>query len=99
MKIARLLWPAIALVLTQPPTLQPQATAPSFDVIIRNGRIVDGTGSPWFHGDIGILDGRITAVGTVKGAAKQIVDVAGLVVAPGFIDMLGQSEFNILVDN
>ncbi len=97
LKIVRLLWPAIALVVTQPP-LKPQ-TATSFDVILRNGRIVDGTGSPWFHGDIGILNGRITAVGIVKGAAKQVVDVAGLVVAPGFIDMLGQSEFNILVDN
>jgi len=70
-----------------------------FDVVITNGRIVDGTGSPWYSGDVGIRDGRIAAIGNLSGAArKQTIDARGKVVAPGFIDMLGQSEMTILVD-
>ena len=69
-----------------------------YDVLIRNGRIIDGTGSPWFAGDVGIRGGRVAAIGTLHGAARQTVDAAGMVVAPGFIDMLGQSEMSILVD-
>ena len=73
--------------------------AQPFDLIIRNGHIIDGTGSPWYSGDLGIRDGRIAAIGnlTQAGAARTI-DAAGRVVAPGFIDMLGQSEVSILVD-
>ena len=75
------------------------ATSAPFDVIIVNGRIVDGTGSPWYSGDVGIRDGRIAAIGNLAHArAKRRIDAAGNVVAPGFIDMLGQSEFTILVD-
>jgi len=70
-----------------------------FDVLIRNGRIVDGTGAPWYRADLGIIDDRIAAVGSLAGASAAItVDAANLVVAPGFIDLLGQSEFNVLVD-
>ena len=62
----------------------------TFDIVIRNGHIVDGTGSPWYSGDIGIRDGRIAAIGKLGSAgAKQTIDAAGRVVAPGFIDMLG----------
>ena len=71
-----------------------------FDVRIAHGRIVDGTGSPWFVGDIGIVGDRIAAVGSLVGAtATTELDATNLVVAPGFIDLLGQSEFNVLVDN
>src|SRR5262245_30528670 len=77
-----------------------QQRAPRFDVLIKNGRIVDGTGAPWFRGDVGIAGDRITAVGAVDNAiATTTIDATNLVVAPGFIDMLGQSEFNILVDS
>ena len=69
------------------------------DILIRNGRVVDGTGSPWYIGDIGIVDGRIAAIGKLNIPAKITIDASNLVIAPGFIDMLGQSEFNILVDN
>jgi N-acyl-D-amino-acid deacylase len=70
-----------------------------FDVLLTNGRIVDGTGSPWFRGDVGIVGDRIAAIGALKDAsAGTTIDAAGLVVAPGFIDLLGQSEFNVLVD-
>jgi N-acyl-D-amino-acid deacylase len=97
MKTANVLRAAILLVATQA-LVQPQRTS-SFDVLIQNGRVVDGTGSSWYYGDIGIIDGKIAAIGKLKGAGKQVVDASGLVVAPGFIDMLGQSEFNLLVDN
>jgi dihydroorotase/N-acyl-D-amino-acid deacylase len=70
-----------------------------FDLIIANGHIIDGTGSPWYSADLGIRDGRIAAIGNLgKAQAKRRIDAAGKVVAPGFIDMLGQSEFTILVD-
>jgi N-acyl-D-amino-acid deacylase len=74
------------------------ATAP-FDLVITNGHIIDGTGSPWYSGDVGIRDGRIAAIGALSAAPrKQTIDAKGKVVAPGFIDMLGQSETTILVD-
>ncbi len=72
---------------------------PSFDIIISGGRIVDGTGAPWFLGDVAITGDRISAMGRLGNAkAAKRIDARGLVVAPGFIDMLGQSEFVVLVD-
>src|SRR5438094_7608151 len=77
-----------------------QPPASRFDVLITNGRIVDGTGSPWFVGDIGIAGDKIAAIGPLAGGqAAATIDATSLVVAPGFIDLLGQSEFNVLVDN
>jgi N-acyl-D-amino-acid deacylase len=74
------------------------AQEPRYDLIIRNGRIIDGTGSPWYAGSIAIREGRIADIGPLVGArARQTIDAAGLVVTPGFIDMLGQSELSILV--
>jgi len=71
----------------------------AFDVVITNGHIIDGTGSPWYSGDVGIRAGRIAAIGNLSEAARtRTIDVQGKVVAPGFIDMLGQSEITILVD-
>ena len=71
----------------------------SFDIVITNGRIIDGTGSPWYSGDIGIRDGKISSIGNLSDAPRaRTIDAGGMVVAPGFIDMLGQSEYTILVD-
>jgi N-acyl-D-amino-acid deacylase len=71
----------------------------AFDVVITNGHIMDGTGSPWYSGDVGIREGRIAAIGVLSAAPrKRTIDAKGRVVAPGFIDMLGQSETTILVD-
>jgi N-acyl-D-amino-acid deacylase len=88
---------ALILALAFVPSLVAQS--PTFDLVIRNGHIVDGTGSPWYAGDVGIRDGRIAAIGRLDGArAQRTVDAQGRVVAPGFIDMLGQSEMTILVN-
>src|SRR5215471_14236450 len=79
--------------------LTAQAVDAPYDIIIRNGHIIDGTGSPWYSGDIGIRNGHIAAIGFLGAAqAKRTIDAHGLVVAPGFIDMLGQSEMTILVN-
>ena len=73
--------------------------AQSFDIVITNGHIMDGTGSPWYAGDIGIRDGKIAAIGNLRDAKRtRTIDASNKVVAPGFIDMLGQSEYSILVD-
>jgi dihydroorotase/N-acyl-D-amino-acid deacylase len=70
-----------------------------YDLIIRNGHIVDGTGSPWYSGDVAIRGGRIAALGALVDAkAQKTIDASGMVVAPGFIDMLGQSDLSILVN-
>ncbi len=71
----------------------------AFDLVIANGHIIDGTGSPWYSADIGIRAGRVAAIGSLAGMARaRTIDAKGMVVAPGFIDMLGQSERTILVE-
>src|SRR5580692_5608208 len=71
-----------------------------FDVIIKNGHILDGSGSPWYDADIGIRGDRIEAIGQLAYAqAKKVIDAKGMIVSPGFIDMLGQSEMSLLIDN
>jgi dihydroorotase/N-acyl-D-amino-acid deacylase len=75
------------------------APAPVYDVVFAGGRVVDGTGAPWFRADVGVVGDRIAAVGDLSRAqARRRLDASGLFVAPGFIDMLGQSEYNVLVD-
>lgn len=76
------------------------AQAPQYDFLIRNGRVIDGSGNPWISADIGIVGERIVFIGHAdeKVTAKRTIDATGLVVAPGFIDMLGQSELNLLID-
>src|SRR5690348_5490578 len=77
------------------------ADAPTtdYDLLIKDGHIYDGTGSPWYEGDVAIKDGHIVAIGRLGGAsAKRTIDAHGLAVAPGFIDMLGQSDLSMLVD-
>ncbi len=73
--------------------------APEFDLLIRGGRIVDGTGNPWFQGDVAIRGDRIAAVGALRDAtAARTIDARGLVVAPGFIDLHGHSTNALLTD-
>ena len=89
--------PLAALLLLAGPICQ--AGAASYDLIIRNGHIIDGTGSPWYAADVGITAGRVAAIGGLGSAsATRSIDAHGFIVAPGFIDMLGQSELTLLVD-
>ena len=70
-----------------------------YDVVIRNGSIIDGTGNPRFQGDIAVKHGRIAAVGRLGDVrARRTIDAAGMVVSPGFIDMLGWSDLKVLAD-
>lgn len=89
---------AAALACTpSPPT--PSPPPGDFDLVIAGGRIVDGTGAPWYRADVGIRGDRIAAIGDLGEGGRTRINADRLVVAPGFIDMLGQSEFNVLVDN
>ena len=69
-----------------------------YDLVIKNGRIVDGSGSPGYVADIGIKNGRIVEIGKITPKGVDVIEAEGLVVAPGFIDMLGQSETYLLID-
>ena len=81
------------------PNFFAQVPNAAFDLVITNGHIIDGSGSPWYSGDIGIRGGKIAAIGNLSADARaRTIDAQGKVVAPGFIDMLGQSEMTILVD-
>jgi len=72
----------------------------AYDLVLKNGWIIDGSGNPRFRGDVAVRGDRIAAVGFLgNAAARETVDVHGLIVAPGFIDMMGQSEINALIDN
>ena len=90
---------ATLIVLSFQSSLRSVPLPQSFDLVITNGHIIDGTGSPWYSGDIGIRNGKIAAIGTLANESRnRTIDAGGKVVAPGFIDMLGQSELTILVD-
>jgi len=80
-------------------SIQSRETEQTYDIVITNGRIIDGTGSPWYSGEIGIRGGKIASIGNLRDAPRaRTIDARSQVVAPGFIDMLGQSEYTILVD-
>ncbi len=70
-----------------------------FDIVIKNGRIIDGSGNPWFKADIGIIKGKITKIGLIDPSAKTaIIDAKGLIVCPGFIDIHSHSDYTMPFD-
>ena len=75
------------------------AEEPKFDLVIRGGRIVDGSGAPWYVADVGIRAGKIARIGRIDAAAgTTVIEATGLVVAPGFIDMMGQTASPMIED-
>ena len=70
--------------------------ANSFDIVIKNGQLIDGTGNPWFRKDIGISGGKIAKVGRILGNGKETIDAQGMIVSPGFIDLHTHSDLTIL---
>ena len=84
---------AAAVILTLPVGTLSQAQAPAFDLVVRGGRVVDGTGSPWFVADVGIKGDTIVAVAPrLEAGNAQVIEAQGLVVSPGFIDVHSHSE-------
>jgi len=74
-------------------------SSPEYDMAILGGRVVDGSGSPWYRADIGIRSGKIAKIGQINAeSAKQSIDATGLYVAPGFVDMMGQTATPMLRD-
>jgi len=74
--------------------------ATPFDVVISNGRVVDGTGNPWFRADVGVRDGRIAAIGSLANApARHRLDARDHVVAPGFTDLMAPTDWTLLADS
>ncbi len=96
-RVSALLCAAIALLTIL--LIRPAAEEPQYDLLILRGHIIDGSGSPWFEGSVAVKNGKIVDVGRLGNAtARQVIDAAGLVVAPGFIDLHSHSDFTLLVD-
>ena len=76
-----------------------EPSEPQYDLLIVHGKILDGSGSPWFEGSVGIKDGKVADIGRLRNVtAKRVIDAAGLTIAPGFIDLHGHSGYTLLVD-
>ena len=67
-----------------------------YDLLFQNAKIVDGSASPWYYGDVAVKDGKIVQIGKISGQAKQVIDATGLVLSPGFIDIHSHSDFTVL---
>ena len=88
----------LMIALSLPAAAAAQTGSPAHELLVRGGTIVDGTGAAGYRADLAIAGGRIAAIGEDLGAAGDTIDATGLIVAPGFIDMLGHSEFRLLAD-
>ncbi len=92
-------WIALLVIIANLLASHANADDHAYDVVIRGGRIVDGSGSPWYVADVGVRDGKIAKIGRIDSqSANQVIDAAGLIVAPGFVDMMGQTATPMLQD-
>ena len=99
MTMSRSIFAVLSLLLGALAPLADEPQSPQYDLLIRNGTIVDGSGAPGFKADLAVKGDRVVRIGDLSGAtATRMIDAAGLVVAPGFIDLLGQSETYLLID-
>jgi N-acyl-D-amino-acid deacylase len=99
MIMSRSIFAVLSLLLGALAPLSDEPQSPQYDLLIRNGTIVDGSGAPGFKADLAVKGDRIVRIGDLSRAtATRVIDAAGLVVAPGFIDLLGQSETYLLID-
>jgi len=70
-----------------------------YDILIEDGRVIDGTGNPWFKADVAVVGDRIEAIGRLGGAdAERRIDARGNLVAPGFMDIHSHSDYSVLID-
>lgn len=91
--------PAVVLAVAALPGGALAQAAPQYDIIITGGHIVDGTGNPWYSGNVAIKDGHIEAIGALPGAtAGRTIDATGMIVAPGYIDLHTHSDTALLAD-
>ena len=100
MKRTRLGWVLLTLMASGPLASGQERPREPYDVVIRGGKVVDGTGNPWFEGDVAIRGDRIAAIGRLGDdvPARRVIDARGLVVAPGFVDMHSHSDMLLLRD-
>jgi N-acyl-D-amino-acid deacylase len=87
-----LLWAGLSILLATP------AAAADYDLVIREGRVLDGAGNPWVRADVAVKDGRVVLVGQIPGQGAREINARGRYVAPGFIDMMDQSGAALLKD-
>jgi dihydroorotase/N-acyl-D-amino-acid deacylase len=98
-RAARYIALCILMIAVGVPGLRYLATEPGYDLLIINGHILDGSGSPWFSGSVAVKEGKIAAVGRLPNAtARHVINARGLTVAPGFIDLHSHSDYTLLVD-
>jgi N-acyl-D-amino-acid deacylase len=91
---------ALFILFLAPVAIAQENQSNTYDAIIKNGKIIDGSGNPCVSGDVAIRGDRIAKIGKLNGTnARRIIDAHNLVVAPGFIEMLAQSEMALLIDN
>src|SRR5688500_17350643 len=89
---------AMILIFSSVPSTKTDST-PQFDLLIKNGTIIDGSGRLGYRTDLAVKGDRIVRIGRLQNAqAKRVIDATGMVVSPGFIDLLGQSESFVLID-